>query len=130
MIEIAANDEKQEDIIEKTLKQFGKEENEADEARALLEDMQHNVDEAEAKVNATRRRLFREINEYMHSWDQELGRPHCIMDKVWQMLQGNARKTMNLNEDFEEFMSKAQHTGWDGPTRTRFCSEKERDDNP
>ena len=27
-------------------------------------------------------RLCREINEYMHSWDQELGRPCYILDKV------------------------------------------------
>ena len=57
MIEIVANDEKQEDnernIIKKTLKHLCKEEVEADEARALLRDMQQNVDEAEAKVTGT-----------------------------------------------------------------------------
>ena len=118
MIEITAKDEKQEDnertIIKKTLKQLCEEEDEADEARALLEEMQQNVDEAEAKVAETRRRLFREINECMHSWDQELGRPHNIMDKVWQMMQSNDTKTMNLNE---ELMSKAQQTGWKGSTK-------------
>ena len=77
MIEIAANDEKHEDnersIIKKILKQLRKEEDEADEARTLLEDMQQNLEEGEAKVNDTRRRLYREINEYMHrgtkNWD-------------------------------------------------------------
>ena len=116
MIEIAAKDEKQEDnkrsIIKKTLQQLGDEEDEADELRALLEDMQHNVDEAEAKVNATGRRLYRENNQYMRSWDQELGRPRYIMDQVWQMMQSNDTKTMNLNTDFEELTSKAQQTGW------------------
>ena len=83
MIEIVANEEKQEDnernIIKKTLAQVCEEEGEADEARTLLDDMQQNVDESDAKVTGTRRRLHCEINEYMHSWDQELGRPHWIM---------------------------------------------------
>ena len=102
MIEITAKDEKQEDnertIIKQTLEQLCKEEDEADEACALLDEMQQNVDETEAKVAETRRRLYRAINWYMHSWDQELGRPHYIMDKMWLMMQSNDTKTMNLNE--------------------------------
>ena len=71
MIEIDTKDEKQEDternIIKKTLRQLRTEEDEADEVRTLLDDMQQNVDEAEAKVTGTRRRLYREIKEHMHS---------------------------------------------------------------
>ena len=63
MIEIATKDEKQEDnernIFKKTLKQLRKEEDEADEARTLLDDMQQNVDEVEAQVTEARRRLYR-----------------------------------------------------------------------
>ena len=77
MVEIAANDERQVDnernIIKKTLKQRCDEEYAADEARALLHDMQQNVDEAEATVTGTRRRLYREIHEYMYSSEQEIG---------------------------------------------------------
>ena len=58
--------------------------------------------------------------------DQEFGRPHYIMDKVWQMMQSNDTKTMNLDKDFEELMGKAQQTGWNGST-TRFWTEKEED---
>ena len=80
MIEIDTKDEKQEDternIIKKTLRHIRKKEDDADEARTLLNDMQQNVDEANATVTGIRCRLHREINEYMHSWDQELGRPH------------------------------------------------------
>ena len=62
----------------------------------------------------------------MHSWDQELGRPHKIMEKVWQMMENNDTKTMNQNRDFDELMSKAQQTGWNGPTTTRFWTEKKK----
>ena len=85
-----------------TLEQLRKDEDEADEVRTLLDDMQHNVDEAEAKAIETRRRLYREIHEYMHSWDQELGRPHYFLDNVWQMMQRNDTKTMHLNKNFED----------------------------
>ena len=88
--------------------------------------MQQNVDEAEAKVAETRRRLYREINEYMHSWDQELGRPHNIMDKVCQMMQSNDTKTMKLNEDFEELLSKAQQTGWNGSVKNNKVLDRKR----
>ena len=54
MTEIAAKDEKQEDkernIIKKTLKQLRNEEEVAEEARTSLYDMQHDVD---AKVTET-----------------------------------------------------------------------------
>ena len=66
VMEIATEDEKQEDTgrnIKKTLKHLRKEEEQADEVRTLLDDMQQNVDEAEATVTETRRRLCREINE-------------------------------------------------------------------
>ena len=32
-------------------------------------------------------------------------------------MQRNDTKTINLKKDFEELMSKAQQTGWDGPTK-------------
>ena len=58
MLESAANDAKIEDNarnrIRKTLKQLGKEEAEVSEARALLEDMQQTVDEAEARASDTK----------------------------------------------------------------------------
>ena len=57
LAEIAANDEKQGDEerhdINKLLKQLRKERNEEDEARALLEDMQKHLEEAQARASAT-----------------------------------------------------------------------------
>ena len=56
--------------------QFRKEEQEEYEARALLEAMQKNVNEAHARASETLQRLFMEIEEYMHSLDREAERPH------------------------------------------------------
>ena len=66
----------------------------------------------------------------MHSRDQEVGRPHYIMDKLWQMMQNNYTKTMSLDRDFEEPMDKAQQTGWNGSTKkkTKFWTGKDEDD--
>ena len=36
------------------------------------------------------------------------------MDKKGQMMQSNDTKTMNLNKDFGDLLSKAQQTGWNG----------------
>ena len=82
IIEIAANDEKQEDnernIIKKTLKQLCKEVDDADEARPLLHGMQQNVEEAEEKVTGTRRRLHRETR----SWTTALHHGQSVADDV------------------------------------------------
>ena len=70
----------------------------------------------------TRSRLYREINEYLQSWDPELGRPHHIMDKMWQMMQSNDTKTMNLDKVLEEMVSKAKHRGLNGSTKNNTVS--------
>ena len=46
------------------------------------------------------------------------------MDKVWQTMQSNDTKTMNLNKDFEELVSKAQQTGWNGSTKTKILGRR------
>ena len=99
---------------------------EAEEARTLLYDMQQNVDEADASVTKTRSRLCPEINEYMHSWEEELGRTHHIMDKMWQMMQSNDTKTMNLDKDVEEMVRKAKQTGLTGSTKQHGSGQKKR----
>ena len=42
------------------------------------------------------------------------------------MMQCNDTKTLNLNQDFEEVMSKAQQTGWNGSTKTKVSGQKKR----
>ena len=103
--------------LKDTLKKLRKEREEENEARALLEEMQQNLEEAHARASETERKLYRELGEYTHSWEKALERPHYIMDKIWQ---SNDTKTMNPNKDFEELLNKAQQTG-------RFVRPKQQD---
>ena len=97
----------------------------------LLKKMQQNLDEAHAEASETERKLRRELGEYIHLWEREFERPRYIMDKMWQLMQSNDTRTMNLNEDFEELLNRAQQTGWDGRTKTRrFWTVQEEEDNP
>ena len=94
------------------LNNFVKEEEEAEEARTLLYNMQLNVDKADAKVTEARGRLSvshgtRNLDDHTISWD-----------KMWQMMQSNDITTMNLDKDFEEMVRKAKQTGWNGSTKT------------
>ena len=73
--------------------------------------MQQNVDDAAAKVTETRRRFYRKNDEYMCSWDQAFGRPYYIKDKVWQMMDSNDTKTMNLDKDFEGPLARRNKLG-------------------
>ena len=86
--------------------------------------MQQNVDEADAKITETRSCFDCEINNKMHSWDRELGGLHHIMDKMWQMMQSNDTKTMNLDKDFQEMV------GWNGSTKTTWFWADEEEQDP
>ena len=62
--------------------------------------------------------------------NKELGRPHYMMDKMWQMMQSNDTQTLNLEKDFEKILIEAQQKGWNGSTKTkRFWAEEEEDDS-
>ena len=129
MVELAAIDERQEDkersMLKDVLKQLRKEREEEDEARALIEEMRQNLEEAHPRASETERKLCLKFGEYMHSWNQELERPHYVMNDMWRMMQSNDTKTMNLDKDFEELLKKAKQTGWNGSTKTtRFWAEE------
>ena len=73
--------------------------------------MQRNLDEAQARASETERKLGRVLGEYISSNDKERGRPHYIMDKMWQMMQSKGTKTLNLDKDLEEIMNKVKQAG-------------------
>ena len=90
---------------------------------------------AQGRIEATPRRkrgglkLCRVLGDYIRSWEQELERPRYVMDKMWQNVQSNGAKTMNLDKDIEEILNTAKQTGWNGSTKTtRVWTEKEEDD--
>ena len=61
MVELAAIDERQEDkersMFKDVLKQLEKEREEEDEARALIEEMRQNLEEAQARASETERKM-------------------------------------------------------------------------
>ena len=93
---MAAQDEKQENEemldINKLLKQLRKDRKDEDEAKALLKEMQINLEEAWARSAATELQVCSRFDEYMRTWDEDRGRPNFIMDKIWQ---SNDTKTLN-----------------------------------
>ena len=78
---------------------FKKRREEEDEARGLLEEMQGNLDEAQAKTHETERKLDRCLREYIESFEKEMGRPHLIMNNMWQLMQSRDTKALNLDKD-------------------------------
>ena len=54
--------------------------------------MQRSLDEAQARSYETARKLDRVLGEYVDSSKKELGRPHHIMNKMWQMMQSRDTK--------------------------------------
>ena len=122
LAEMAANDEKEADEerhnINELYKQLRKEIKEEDEARALLEEMQNHLEEAQARASATELQVSGRYDKHMRTWDEDRGRPHFIMDKIWQMLQSNDTKTLHLTKDFEELLDMAQQARWLGPPKT------------
>ena len=132
MVEQAAIDEKQEhkerNMLKDLLQQLQKE-REEDEARGLIEEMQRILDEAQARASDTERKLGRVLGECIYSYEKELGRPHCIMDKMWQMMQSTDIKTLNLVKDLEEKMNKVKHVGWNDSTKTKIFWTQDEDED-
>ena len=129
MVEQAAVDERQEhkerSMLKDLLQQLQKE-REEEEARGLIEEMQRNLDEGQARSYETERKLGRVLGEYLYSYEKEMVRPQHIMNKMWQMMQSRDTKTLHLDKDFEEIMSKVKQAGWNESTKTtRFWTQDE-----
>ena len=130
LAEMAANDEKEEDEerhnINKLFRKLRKDRKE--EARALLEEMQKHLEKAQARASATEQKIVGRYDEYMRTWTEDRGRPHFIMDMIWQMLQSIDTTSLNLTKDFEELWDMAQETGWLGPAKPRKLWTEEEDE--
>ena len=78
LVEVAATDEKQEaearHNIHKLLKRLRKERKVEDEAPTLLEEVQKNLEEAQARGSAMEQKIFGRFDEYMWTWTDDRGR--------------------------------------------------------
>ena len=77
---------KERSMLKDVLQQLQKESEEEEEARVLIEEMQRNLNEAQAKAPETERKLGRVLGEYAYSYEKQMVRPHYITDKMWQMM--------------------------------------------
>ena len=95
-----------------------------EEERAARE-MQQNGDEAQERPCESERILCRELEEYMYSWDREIGRPHNLSTKIWQMMQSNNTKSHKLESDFTETLEETHLLGWNETAKTIKVEEDE-----
>ena len=100
-----------------------------DEAKAVLKEMLISLEETQARSAATELQVCGRFDEYMRMWEEDRGRPNFNMDEIWQMLQSDDTKTLNLARDFEELLDLAQQAGWVGPTQPREYWTKEKSDD-
>ena len=57
-------------MLKDVLKELQKEREEEDEARALIEEMQRNLDEAQARASETEWKLGRVLGDYIDSFEK------------------------------------------------------------
>ena len=62
--------------------------------------------------NAQEEIFWSEFEDYMKSWEASKRKTEVLARKIWQMTQSSDTKTLNLEADFEELMSKAKELGW------------------
>ena len=66
-----------------------------------------------------------------YSWDREIGRPHNLSTKIWQMMQSSNTKSDNLECDFTEILEKTHQLEWNEAAKSiRVWAEKEEDGSP
>ena len=80
--------------------------------------MQENVEKAQKRVLQLEDNLWKELDEYMYSWEQETGRPNHFSTKIWQMIQSSNTKSENLENYFTEILEKTHVLGWNETTKS------------
>ena len=92
--------------------------------------MQQDLGEAHARASETERRLCQELEEFMYSWDREIGRPNNFSAGIWQRMQSNNTKSDNLESDFADILEKTHQLGWNETAKEiGVWAEKEDDES-
>ena len=98
--------------LKNAVKQLRKAREKERAAKELQEEMQRNVEEARERVLESEENLCRELVGYLYSWENQIGRPHNLSTKIWQMMQSNDTKSDNLENDVTEVLKKTHQLGW------------------
>ena len=70
------------------------------------------------------------VQEYMHSWEREIGRPNNLGTNIWQMMQSNNTKYDNLESNSTEILENTHLLGWNETAKSvRVWAEKEEDES-
>ena len=72
------------------------------------------LEELQDKKEIQEDKSWTDFEEYMTSWDPAGRRVETLATPIWHMTQGNATKTMNLENDFEELATRAKEFVWSG----------------
>ena len=104
--------------MKKGLKQLRKAREEERAAKELQEEMLENVEKAQERVLQLAENLWKELDEYMYSWEQEFGRPNHLSTKIWQLIRSNHTKSENLENDFTEILDRTRVLGWNETTES------------
>ena len=121
------DDEHTRAIIRRSLRQLRKireeEEEEEEPAKELLEAVQDRKQQLEDE-------LWKEVDDYIFSWEPEKKRSRTLNAKIWQLVQSSNTKSENLEHAFNEIVAKVQDLGWEGGKRLSRCwVEKEEEES-
>ena len=74
-------------------------------------------------------REWKELEDYMTSWDAEKMIASTLSTQIWQMTQSNATKVENLENDFIELSSKTKELGSSDEKSNPKCWLEKRDND-
>ena len=99
-------------MIRDLLGELRKRREKEDDARNLIEEMQHNVDEARNKSCELEQKLNRILWEYIEAFEKERERSRLMMTKnSGKMMQNRETKILSLEKDLDENWGKIKQTG-------------------
>ena len=78
---------------------------EEEATKEIMEEVQDRKQQLEDEV-------WKEVEEYIFSWEQERRMSSFSNAKIWQLAQSSAIKAENLENDFTEATAKVQEMGW------------------
>ena len=120
LVSMGKTDEHTRATMKRGLKQISKlREEEEEAAKELLDEVQDRKQQLEDEV-------WKEMADYIFSWELEKRRSGTLNAKNWQMVQSSDTKAENLEQDFPEIVAQVQELGWrDGKSLSRCWVEKE-----
>ena len=86
------------------------------------------LDEAQERVKQVEEDIWKDIEEYIVSWEPERRRSGTLNTNIWQMVRINKTKSEHLEHGINEVLEKTHLLGWNEGKKLARCWVEEEEE--